>query len=140
MTALMSRMSAAPAGSLCDAHNTRTTAAPGDSRTVPAVNTSTLVRPTAGSTEQHATILTAAEVHTYYRLGRTAGYELTRRLAPLQCAPGRWRLADLQRLDAERTAAALHALLTGGAAGLAEPVDEPALPAARRGGRRKQEA
>lgn len=139
MTALTSRMSAAPAGSPCEAHNTETTAATASLRTVPAVSTPTLVRPTVGPTEPHNTILTATEVHNYYRLGRTAGYELTKRLAPLQCAPGRWRLADLQSMDAERASAALHALLTGGAR-VTEPVDEPALPAPRRGGRRKQAA
>jgi hypothetical protein len=48
-----------------------------------------LARPAAGPTEDHDIILTAAEVHAYYRLGRTAGYELTKRLAPLECAPGR---------------------------------------------------
>jgi hypothetical protein len=139
MIALTSRMSAAPAGSPRDANNTGTTAATVGLRTVRAVSTSTLVRPTAGSTEQHQPILTATEVHAYYRLGRTAGYELTKRLAPLQSAPGRWRLADLQRLDAERAAAALRALLADGVR-MTELADEPALPAARRSGRRKQEA
>jgi hypothetical protein len=85
------------------------------------------------------TILTATEVHAYYRLGRSAGYELTKRLAPLQCAPGRWRLADLQRLDAERAAAALHALLADDARATQHD-DVPALPTARRGGRQKQVA
>jgi hypothetical protein len=53
------------------------------------VISSTLARPAAGPTEERDIILTAAEVHAYYRLGRTAGYELTKRLAPLECAPGR---------------------------------------------------
>ncbi|MGY1762431.1 hypothetical protein ACI79G_16125 [Geodermatophilus sp. SYSU D00779] len=57
--------------------------------------------------------LTTAEVPAYYRLGRTAGYRLTKWLAPLQCAPGRWRLAELQQLDSDRAAAALRVLLTG---------------------------
>jgi hypothetical protein len=107
----------------------------------PAVSTSTLARPAVGPTERHDTILTAAEVRAYYRLGRTAGYKLTKRLAPLECAPGRWRLADLQRLATERAAAALRSLLADGYPA-AQPADEPvpALPAARRGGRRKQEA
>jgi hypothetical protein len=139
MIALTSRMSAAPAGSPCDARNTGTTAATAPLRTVRAVSTSTLARPSAQSIEPRHTILTASEVHAYYRLGRSAGYELTRRLAPLQCAPGRWRLADLQRLDAERAAIALRTLLADGAR-VTEPADEPALPAARRSGRRKLEA
>ena len=102
------------------------------------MSTSTLARPAAGPTERHDTILTATEVHAYYRPGRTAGYELTKRLAPLECAPGRWRLADLQRLEAERAAAALRALLADGDS--AEDLGDervPALPSARRGGRRK---
>ena len=78
-------------------------------------------------------------MHAYYRLGRTAGYELTKRLAPLQCAPGRWRLDDLRRLDAERAAAALHAVLADFAR-MPKPADEPTLPTARRGGRRRQVA
>jgi hypothetical protein len=49
--------------------------------TVRAVSTATLARPAAGSTEHQDTILTATEVHAYYRLGRTAGYQLTKRLA-----------------------------------------------------------
>jgi hypothetical protein len=139
MIDLTHRMPAAAAASLCDARNTGTTAATVDRRTVRAVSTPTVVRPEGRSTEQHDNILTATEVHAYYRLGRTAGYELTKRLAPLQCAPGRWRLTDLQRLDAERAAAAFHALLAEGTR-MSEAAVEPALPAARRGGRRKQEA
>jgi hypothetical protein len=103
------------------------------------VSTQTLARPDAAPTEHDYVILTAAEVHAYYRLGRTVGYQLTKRLAPLECAPGRWRLADLQRLDAERAAAALRALLAVGDP-VTEPADEPTLPAARRGGRRKTDA
>jgi hypothetical protein len=81
-----------------------------------------LARPDAEPTEHDSTILTAAEVHAYYRLGRTAGYQ------------------PIKRLDAERTAAALHTLLADDDHA-AQPADEPvpALPAARRGGRRTQE-
>ncbi len=108
---------------------------------VRAVSTATLARPAAGSTEHQDTILTCDRGPRVLPAGRTAGYQLTKRLAPLECAPGRWRLADLQRLDAERAATALQTLLVDGDP-VTAPVDqpEPALPAPRRGGRRKQEA
>jgi hypothetical protein len=97
--------------------------------TVRALSPTTLARPATGSTEDQDTILTATEAYAYYQLGHTAAYRLTKRLAPLKFAHGRWRLGDLQRLDAERAETVLGTPLVDAAMG---PGDQsvPALPAA----------
>jgi hypothetical protein len=78
-------------------------------------------------------ILITEEVHAYYRLGRTAGYALTRGpLAPYRAAPGRWRLADLHRFQEDRLAGSVLPPLAAESVETPATPDTPTIPASRR--------